>query len=129
MFKDKKILNTAVFFGLMYWLLFYILIIRKKIWFPKLTWQNLTLVVMVFGIMILCSRFLVPVFLFISKMTGYLGNFIFLTLSTVIFFMVLTPIAISKKFSKNKMIADKFNPHCQTYFEEWEKSEDVTKQY
>jgi len=125
----KERINTAVFFTLLYWLLTYIFIIRKGFIFGEL---NLTEVFILAGInllMILVTPLLVPVFRIIMALTSKLGSLIFGLITSVVFYLILTPISLIRKIGGKKLIQLGFNEDADTYFEPWESSSDFSKQY
>lgn len=80
-------------------------------------------------VIILLARFLVPVFDFISKITKKIGTVIFAVITIFVFVFVLTPIALFKRLRGHKMLKYKFEKEKETYFDEWESSSNIEKQY
>lgn len=118
-----------VFFTILYWLLVYILIFKKKLIFKELSIGAIALIAAVNLVLILLARPLLPVFEFVLKITGKIGNLIFGLITTIVFFLILTPIALFKKSTGQRLMYYRFDKEKETYFEEWEPSENLEKQY
>ncbi|MCI0470655.1 MAG: hypothetical protein L0Y73_03250 [Candidatus Aminicenantes bacterium] len=125
----KKIVDTAIFFTILYWILTYIFVIKKGWIFEELTPVNIAIITGVNLAIILLARFLVPVFDGISKITKKIGTAIFAGITILIFIFILTPIALFKKLRGYKSLKYKFEKEKETYFDEWEPSPDIEKQY
>ena len=70
-----------------------------------------------------------PLFDIIIKFTGKIGSFIFGIITTLVFFLILTPISLFRRFSGKKMLTLGFDDEADSYYENWDKSSDFTKQY
>jgi len=126
---NKKTVNTAVFFTILYWILTYVLIFKKGMIFKELTAVNIAILIAFNLVLIGFSKFLTPVFELILKITGKIGTLIFALITTVVFIFVLTPIAFFKRLGGGELMKFKFEKDKTTYFEEWESSPDIEKQY
>jgi hypothetical protein len=124
----KKIINSAVFFTILYWLVVYVL--QRRTHFlkaaPVKTWLMLA------GgslLLILLAKVLLPVFELVLKATAKVGNLIFGLVTVVVFFVFLTPIAwLMRRFGKVFM-STHFDPKQPTYYQPWQASDEVGKQY
>jgi len=125
----KKIINTAVFFTLLYWITVYFLVIKNEIIFKELTLIPLILIIVINLAIILLSRFLYPVFQLILKITQKIGNLIFGLITTIVYIFILTPIALFKRLFGKKIIEVGFENDKESYFIEWEPSANIEKQY
>ena len=125
----KKIVNTAVFFTILYWLLVYFLAIKNKILVKQLSLLVLAVIILINLVIILCSRYLQPVFAVVLKVTGKIGTLIFAVITTLVYFFILTPIALYKRVTRQKLLNAKIEKDKETYYEEWEPSESIEKQY
>ncbi len=85
--------------------------------------------VFIYMIIILSSRYLVPVFEFILKITGKIGNKIFSLITILVYYLILTPIALYKKILGQELLKFKIDKKKKSYYEIWESSDDVSKQY
>ncbi len=126
---DKKKLNTIVFFSILYWLLTYIFIIKKGYIFSKISYLQIAILIGINLIIVVFSRILTPLFDLILKFTGKIGSLIFGTITTIVFFFLLTPISLFRRATGKKMLKLGFEKESESYFEEWEESSDFTKQY
>ena len=127
--NKRKVLNTIVFFSLLYGLLFYILVVNKGLIFSQLPTGNILLALAVYAPIPLAGKYLVSVFDLVLKLTGYIGNFIFGLISSVVFYLILTPISFYKKLRGQKLMEVGLDSRRDSYFEEWEAPDDISKQY
>ncbi len=125
----KKLRDTIIFFTIFYWLLFYILIIRNKLIVEEITIGKMVIFVFIYMIIILSSRYLVPVFELILKLTGKIGNVIFGLITGLVYYLILTPIALYKKITKQELLKVKIDKNKKTYYEDWEEGISIEKQY
>ena len=126
---NKKTINTAVFFTILYWLLIYVPVFKKKLIFKELTVVHITIIIAFNLLLIGLSKFLTPVFESILKITGKIGTLIFALITTIVFIFVLTPIAFFKRLGGQPLLKYRFEKDKTSYFEEWEPSPDLEKQY
>lgn len=70
-----------------------------------------------------------PVFKGIMVGSGYIGNFMFLMISTITFYLVLTPIALGMRLFRKRFMEPKIDPRLPTYYEEGSSAHDIEKQY
>ncbi len=70
-----------------------------------------------------------PIFKGIMVGSGYIGNFIFLVISTITFYLVLTPIALVMRLFGKRFMQPKIDPRLPTYYEEGSGVHDIEKQY
>lgn len=129
MSMNKKTVNTAVFFTILYWIFTYVLVFKKGLIFKELTTVNIAIMIALNLLLIGLTKFLVPAFELILKITGKIGTFIFALITTLVFIFVLTPIAFFKRLRGQQLLKYKFEKDQTTYFEEWESSPDIEKQY
>ena len=127
MSMNKKTVNTAVFFTILYWILVYVLVFKKKLLFKEFAIAHIAIIIAVNLLLIGLSKFLTPVFELILKITGKIGTLIFALITTVVFIFVLTPIAFFKRLTGQPLMKYKFEKEKSTYFEEWESSADMEK--
>lgn len=126
---DKKTKNTALFFTILIWMAIYFLVYQNKILFQNVTFPVILGSVLINLLILLLSPSLVPVFDFILKPFARLGSFVFAAVSTVVFFLVLTPIGFFLRISGQTTISEGFDTECDTYYEDWETSGPVDKQF
>jgi hypothetical protein len=125
----KKIVNTAVFFTILYWLAVYFLAIKNKIAVKQLTPLSLAAIAAINLVIVLCSRYLQPVFESVLKVTGKIGALIFGVITTLVYLFILTPIALYKRLTGRKLLDTGIEKDKQTYYEAWEPPESIEKQY
>jgi hypothetical protein len=126
---NKKILNPAIFFTLLYWLLFYLLVIKNKLFFKVLSLKIVLLLFALNVVIILLSRWLYPLFALVTKLAQRIGNLLFALISAVVFYLILFPISMIKKIMGNKLMETEFDKKKLSYFEDWDPPGDIKKQY
>ncbi|MCK5005307.1 MAG: hypothetical protein KAS21_09475 [Candidatus Aminicenantes bacterium] len=126
---DKKKLNTIIFFSILYWLLTYIFVFKKGLIFSKISVLHIVVLVGINLLFVVFARVLIPLFDLILKLTGKIGSLIFGTITTIVFFFILTPISLFRRATGKKMLKLGFEKESESYYEEWEESSDFTKQY
>lgn len=125
----KKIINTAVFFTILYWLAVYFLVIKNKILIKKLSPLALAVIILINLVIVLLSRYLQPVFELVLKVTGKIGTLIFALITTLVYVFILTPIAFYKRLTGQKLLDAKIEKDKETYYEDWEPPDNIEKQY
>ncbi len=63
-------------------------------------------------------RWFFPLFRLIMIGSGYLGNFIFLIISTAVFFLILTPLSLTMRLFGKRFMAVRPEPRQKSYYEE-----------
>jgi|GEM_PF-1898004 len=126
---DKKKLNTIIFFSILYWLLVYIFVFKKGMIFEEITAVPVLIMVSFNLLILVFSKFLIPLFDLILKLSGKLGSLIFGIITTIVFYFILTPISLLRRISGKKILKLKFEKESDSYYEEWEESPDFSKQY
>jgi hypothetical protein len=125
----KRTINTAVFFTILIWLVFYILGVKHRILFKDLTAVVWAVAIGLNLVVIAAAKFLIPVFELVLKGTGKIGSLIFGLITTLVYFFILTPIALFKRFTGSKLMDVKFDGERESYYDEWEPSENIEKQF
>jgi hypothetical protein len=74
-------------------------------------------------------RLFFPAFKVVMIGSSQLGNFIFAVLSIIIFFLILTPIALVMKLAGKKFMKPRSDPSLPSYYEDAEDRTDVKKQF
>jgi len=97
--------------------------------FSKISFLQIAALIGVNLLLVVFSKVLIPVFELILKITGKIGSLIFGTITTIVFFFILTPISLFRRATGKKMLNLGFEKESDSYFEEWEESSDFTKQY
>lgn len=62
-----------------------------------------------------------PLFRLILIGSGYLGNFIFLVISTLVFLLILTPLSLTMRLFGKRFMAARLEPRRESYYEPPEK--------
>ena len=125
----KKTINTAIFFTLLFWMLVLILVINNKLIFKKLTIVPVLILVAINLVLILFSPLLRPVFELVLKGTQKIGSLIFGLITAVVYFFILTPIALFKRLTGKRLMEVGYEPDKESYYLEWEPSGNIEKQY
>lgn len=126
---ENKTKHTALFFTILYWLLAFLLVFRKKLIFKEITLGNIALMIGAYLLLMLLSPFLVPVFELVTKITKRIGVLIFGIITTLVYYLILTPIALFKKITGQQLLKIKYDKDADSYFEDWEPSSNMEKQY
>jgi hypothetical protein len=126
---DKKLLNTAIFFNIVFWILFFILVIDQGLIFSQFTTFNVVLILLANAILLTCSKYLVSAFELVLKVTSRIGSLIFGIISTLVFYLILTPIALLKRIFGKPLLKVKISDEVTSYYEKWEAAGDIEKQY
>ena len=126
---NKKTLNTAIFFTILYWLLVYFLVIRRKFLLKELNLAAVLAIILVNLVIILCSGFLQPVFELVLKVTGKIGTLIFGLITAFVYFFILTPIALFKRLTGQQLMNVRIEKDKDSYYEAWEPPGNIEKQY
>ena len=124
MSKEHK--NSLVFFIILQVLVFYLL------WRSGALALNWITGVLYLGLLILLigfSRPLVTVFRGILAVTGAIGRVIFIVISSLVFYFILTPIALIMRLTGKRFVAHRFDPDLTSYYQEYQPDEDPEKQY
>ncbi len=126
----KKFRDTAIFFTILYWLILFIVVFKRDIKaFFELEILKILLIIVINLILIALSKYLSPVFEFILKITKKIGSFIFALVSTIIFFLVLTPIALFLRLRGKQFVDYKIDKNKETYYKNYKFSDDLDKQF
>ncbi|UCH92095.1 MAG: hypothetical protein JSV88_17590 [Candidatus Aminicenantes bacterium] len=126
---NKKTLNTAIFFTILYWLLVYFLVIKRKFLVKELNLAAVLVLILINLVIILCSGFLRPVFELVLKVTQKIGTLIFGLITTVVYFFILTPIALFKRLTGKQLMNVRIEKDKDSYYEAWELPGNIEKQY
>jgi hypothetical protein len=124
-----ELIHASIFYTIVLWLAFYFLVLKHKLVFKEATWVTWAAIIGINLLIIAVVRFLVPLFNLILIGTSKIGSFIFATISTIVFFFILTPIALFKRLTGKKLIETKIEKEKESYYEPWEPAEDIEKQY
>ena len=124
----KKIINSAVFFTILYWLIVF-LVQRRNHFLTKArpgTWLALAAGSL---LLILLAKLLLPVFELVLALTAKVGSVIFALITAVVFFILLTPISMLMRLAGKVFMQRHFDAALPTYYESWQAAEDVGKQF
>ena len=125
----KITVNPAIFFTILYWLLVYFLLIKRKFLVKELNLFSLAILIGINLAIILCSGFLTPVFEMVLKVSQKIGSLIYGLIAAVVYLFILTPIALYKKSTGHKLMEVEIEKDKTSYYEDWESSRDIFKQY
>jgi len=70
-----------------------------------------------------------PIFKGIMIGSAHFGSFMFLVISAITFFLVLTPIALVMRLFGKRFMQVKIDPRLPTYYEEGSSAHDIEKQF
>jgi hypothetical protein len=125
---SKKTINTALFFTLLIWISYY-LALKNGILIQKLTPFSVISVAVFNLLIILISKWLVPAFDAVLKVFAKVGSVIFGAISTIVFFLILTPIGLLLRLHGKQAIHKRYDKKCESYYEEWEPAGTIEKQF
>ena len=74
-------------------------------------------------------RLFAPVYKVVLRASGHIGNMIFLIVATIVFFVLLTPIALMMRLFGKKFLAAHYDKSALSYFESPHVTQDYEKQY
>ncbi len=81
------------------------------------------------GLLMAVPRAFFPVYRVILTATGYLGNFIFAALAVIVFYLILTPLALVMRLSGKTFVRHRIDPSLPTYYEEAEERHNLERQF
>jgi len=126
---SKKTVHSAIFFSILYWIIVYFLVFKFRIVVKEINGVTLAVLIAINLILIACAGFLHSAYDIGLMIAGKIGSFVFGVISAVVYFLILTPIALIKRAAKKGLMPVKFDKEKASYYEEWEPSTDVKKQY
>lgn len=126
---NKKTFQVAFFFTVLYWLIVYLTVFKKKWLFYPPTPLHIVGMVVVYLLLMLSSPFLYPVFLAVGKVMGKIGALVFGLVNVLAFFLFITPLAFFRRLTGKNLMPCRFEPGKESYFEPWQPSESMEKQY
>ena len=92
-------------------------------------WLALAAEAAIIGALWLFPKVFFPAFKVIMIASSRLGSFIFAMLAIVVFFLILTPLALAMKIFGKKFMSPEPDPSLPSYYSEAEAWHDITKQY
>ncbi len=124
----KRIINSAVFFAILYGLAIFLAQRQTRFLDQAGAWTWLLLGAGLL-LLILLARPLLPVFDLVLKITAKVGSVIFALITAVVFFVLLTPISLLMRLAGKKFMQRRFEAQAATYYEAWQGAEDISKQF
>lgn len=124
----KKIINSAVFFNILFWLIVFLLQ-RQSRFLSDAGVTTWLLLVSASLLLIPLAKPLLPVFEMVLRLTAKIGSLIFALITAVVFFLLLTPIALLMRLAGSVFMPRRSDARLATYYESWQVSEDVSKQF
>jgi len=124
----KRILNSAVFFTILYWLIVF-LAQRQSRFLGSAGVKTWLLLGAGSLLLILLAKRLLPLFELVLALTARVGSVIFALITTVVFFVLLTPIALLMRLAGKRFMQRRFEPQLPTYYESWQDADDIRKQF
>lgn len=92
-------------------------------------WIALAAEAAVIGALAVFPRVFFPVFKLIMIASSRLGSFIFALLAVLVFFLILTPLALVMRVFGKKFMNPDPDPSLPSYYVEADAGHDITKQY
>jgi hypothetical protein len=89
----------------------------------------ITVEIALIGFLMALPKLFFPVYRLILIGSGFIGNFIFGVISTLVFFALLTPIAGMMKLMGKRFMSVRPDPSALSYYEEGEDPGNVDKQF
>lgn len=80
-------------------------------------------------LILLKPRFFYPVFRTALVISSFIGNIIFKVISTVVFYLILTPIALVMRAFGKKFLIHKTDSSLETYYEDYVPHAGIDKQF
>jgi hypothetical protein len=77
----------------------------------------------------LFPRLFAPVYQAVMTASGFVGNTIFLVIAALVFFILLTPIALAMRLFGKKFMASGYDRSADSYFESPQPAQSYDKQY
>lgn len=81
------------------------------------------------GIMIIFPKVFFPFYRAVLIVSGHIGNTVFVIISVLVYFLILTPIALGMKMFGKHFLNSAYDPSCTTYYDETEARHDLRKQF
>ncbi len=126
---DKATRQTAGFFLLLEALLFYLLVVRRRLLFGGPNAASIGTAAGLALVLVLASPRLRPVFAAILRASQVVGRLVYGLITALVFLFILTPIGLIQRIFRRTTMDLRGDPGRTTYYERWEPSEDVRKQY
>jgi len=92
-------------------------------------WLALAVEATIIGALLVFPKVFFPAFKVILIASSRLGSFIFAVLAIMVFFLILTPMALVMKIFGKKFMDPYLDPSLPSYYSEAEAGHDITKQY
>jgi hypothetical protein len=92
-------------------------------------WPALAAETLVVAVFLALPRDFFPAFRAILFLSGRLGSLIFGVIATVVFYLILTPIAVVMRLSGKRFMPVRPDPAAPTYYEPGENGHDFGKQF
>lgn len=124
----KKIVNSAVFFVILYWLGIY-LVQRQGHLLAGARWPLWLALAAGTLLPVALAKPLLPVFEAVLAVTARLGSLIFAAITAAVFFVLLTPLSLLMRLGGKVFMRRRFDRSAATYYEPWQASEDAGKQF
>ena len=86
-------------------------------------------IISVTAFFIFLPKLFFPVYRLVMAVTELVGSFVFAVISTVIFFLILTPMARGMKLFGKRFMNDRPDYSAPSYYEEGEAVENIGKQF
>jgi hypothetical protein len=120
--------NVRIFLAVLFVLA--VLVTLKPVRFrPGDRWTWLAAEAALAAVFIALPKLFFPVYRIIMIGTGALGTFLFTLISLVVFFVVLTPIAVVQRLFGKSFMPVKAEPALPTYYEDVPETGDIEKQF
>lgn len=120
--------NTRIFLGILFVLA--VLVTIKPVGFrigARLPW--LAAEAALAGLLIALPKLFFPIYKIILIATGALGTFLFALISLIVFYLVLTPVALALRLFGKSFLHVKADPALPSYYEEVPEGYDIEKQF
>jgi hypothetical protein len=125
----KQTRQAAEFFLILEAILFYGGVFRRRILPGGPDAVSIGVALGLAALIVAASPRLVRPFQLVLKGSQFLGRILFAILAGLVYFLVLTPIALVKKLGRRPPLQVRIEPERASYYEPWEPSEDIRKQY
>ena len=92
-------------------------------------YTTILVIILAAGFFLALPKLFFPAYRLIMIGSGHIGNLIFGVISTLVFFVFLTPIALAMKLFGKRFMSDRPDPSALSYYEEGEDPGNVEKQF
>lgn len=125
-FQPKQV---RIFLALLSVLLIFLALNRTRGGEASVRYATILVIILAAVVFLVLPKLFFPLYRLIMIGSGHIGNLIFGVISTLVFFVFLTPIARAMKLFGKRFMNDRPDPAALSYYEEGEEPGNVEKQF